>query len=166
MKNLRNIKKVPFEIGQLLANNKRFCSFLIDDTNNPGEVSMSFVELLNEKYITIYPPVEDGAIEQYNRNTYAIILLDSISTADSNANIGVSGNIYITTDVNHILLTENRNRLLEMADEVLQTLDNAKLTSAGEIHINHISHTMITTFRAGYRISFTLSDQQIERAEI
>ena len=161
MKNLRNIKKVPFEIGQLLANNKRFCSFLVDDTNNPGDVSMSFIELLNEKYITIYPPVEDGAIEQYNRNTYVIILLDSISTADSNANIGVSGNIYITTDVNHILLTENRNRLLEMADEVLQTLDNAKLTSAGEIHINHISHTMINTFRAGYRISFTLSDQQI-----
>lgn len=166
MKNLRNIKKIPFEIGQLLANNQYFCALLVDDTTNPGDVALSFITLLNQKYITIYPPVEDGAIEQYNRNSYAIILIDNINMNEDNFNIGVTGSIYVTTDIDHILLTENRNRLLELADEVVQTLNNAKLTSAGAIRINNISHTMLTPFRSGYRIGFSLSDQQVERTEI
>ena len=166
MKNLRNIKKAPFEIAQILANNKTFCALLVDDSNTPTDCSMSLTELLNNHYITIYPPVNDGSIIDFNRNTYAIILLDSIDTNSTNNNISVTGYIYITTDNAHVLLSENRNRLLELADVVLQVLNGVKLTSAGELQIGRINYVMLDTFKSGYRISFTITDQQAERTEI
>lgn len=166
MKNLRNIKKVPFEIAQLLANNPDFCALLVDDSDTPTACTMSLTELLNQHYLVIYPPTNDGSINNFNRNTYAIILLDSIDTNSDNYNINVTGYIYITTDNAHVLLSNNRNRLLEMADIVLQTLNGVKLTSAGELQIGRINYVMIDTFKSGYRIGFTITDQQTERTEI
>ena len=161
MKALVNIKKAPFEIGQILANNTRICGYLVDDTSNPQPVSKTFQELLNNKYITIYPPISDGELEsQYTRNTYITILLDNIDLHATDENYGVTGNIFVITDVNHILLDNNRNRLLELADEIYQTLEDKKIKSAGAIHVSSINYTMIDTFSAGYRINFTFSDQQ------
>lgn len=166
MKNLVNIKKIPFEIAQLLAGNPNFCSLILDDSDDPGKVETSLTELLNSHYLTIYPPVNDGGITDYGRNTYVVILLDSITTESQDNNMNVTGYIYITTDNSHILLSQNRSRLLELADVVLQTLNGAKLTSAGQMEIGSITHVMISNFRAGYRINFTVTDQQTERAEI
>lgn len=166
MKTLKNIKKAPFEIGQILAANKEICALLLDDTNDPKAADATFNDLLTKNYITIYPPVADGAIKDYTRNTYLVILIDAINTNANENNLSVSGTIYITTDESHILLTNNRNRLLELADKILQVLDGVKISSAGEIHVTDIMHIMLTNFRAGYRISFTFSDQQARKAEI
>jgi hypothetical protein len=167
MKTLHNINKAPFEIGRLLSLNNKICSFLLDDSADPQiDYQVSLTDLLNQHYITIYPPVEDGAIQDQIRNTYIVILLDRIDPNSSSENIFVNGSLYVTTDKAHVLLSNNRNRLLELIDEIYKTLDGIKLTSAGELHINNISHIMITNFRAGYRIDFTFSDQQGRKAEI
>lgn len=165
MKNLRNIKKAPFEIGQLLATNTEICALLLDDSNTPTSNSVTFKELLDNKYIVLYPPIDSGEIQDYTRNTFLVILIDNISPS-ADENTLVNGTIYISTDEGHLLLSNNRNRLLELADKILQTLDGAKLTAAGEVHINAVSHIMITNFRAGYRISFTFTDQPTRKAEI
>lgn len=166
MSNLRNIKKAPFEIGRLLAANKTLCGYMLDDSDTPAPTEITFENLLNEKYVTIYPPVDEGHMDNYDRNTYLVILLDSINPNGMDENTLVNGTIYVVTDIEHILLTGNRNRLLEMVDEVYRTLNNVKLTSAGQIVVGNIYHTMITPFKAGYRINFSFSDQQYVKAEI
>lgn len=166
MKNLRNIKKVPFEIAQLLANNAEFCGLLVDDNFSPTAASTSLEELLKQHYIVLYPPVNDGSIKDFFRNTCATILLDNINTDAQDANINLSGYVYVSTDNSHVLISGHRNRLLELADLILQILNGVKLTSAGELQISRINFVMIDTFKSGYRINFTITDQQVERTEI
>lgn len=166
MKTLRNIKKIPMEIAQLLSLNPTLCGLIVDDKDNPDNQDISFDELLKNHYINLYPVVESGDIKDNTRSSYIIILLDSINTTRDNNNISVSGDIYVTTDFNHILLQNYKNRLLEMADEVFKTLNEVKLTSSGKLIINNITYVVMNNFRTSYRLSFTISDQQIERTEI
>ena len=51
MKTLENIKKVPREIAHLLSKDKKLCSLLIDDSNEPKIENLpSFEFLLNNNY--------------------------------------------------------------------------------------------------------------------
>lgn len=166
MNSLRNIKKIPLEVGKLLANNKKFCGFLVDDSKSPQSIQMSYEDLLNQHYIVIYPPNDDGEMKEYTRNTYAAILIDTIDMDDIDNNARVTGHIFLTTTRDHIVLSENRNRLLELCDEVVSTLNDVKITSASKIYISSIVFLMMDVEKPCYRISFELSDQQVERAEI
>ena len=165
MKILINIKKIPLEIGQLLSQNKKLCGLIIDDSADPQLVEKTYNELLNDKYFTIYSPVSDG-ISDKERNTYLTIVIDTINLKKEDNNIFTTGNIYITTDENHILIKNNKNRLLEMADQIVQTIDNAKLSSAGTVSVDSLVYTTLTKHKIGYIISFSVSDQQIESVEI
>ena len=167
-KDLRNIKKAALEIGQLLASNNTLCSLLYNDTPDALNITnriYSLNEMLNDKYITVYPPVET-TIKESTRNSFLVILLDSINLMVPDDNARASFTIYVTTDSDHILLNDNKNRLLEMCDQVLTSLDRVKLSSAGAISISSISHVMLSEFRAGYRIALSITDQTSRKAEI
>lgn len=167
-KNIGNLKKAAIEIGQLLASNGKLCNLLYLDTPDALQVephSYSLNEMINEKYVTVYPPVET-AIKNAERNTFIVILLDNINLYVADNNTRASFTIYVTTDADHILLNENKNRLLEMCDEVLTTLHETKLSSAGAIEVTSISHVMLSEFRAGYRIALSITDQSHRKAEI
>lgn len=167
-KDLKNIKKASLEIGQLLAADGVLCNLLYIDTpdalqQEPKTYSLN--DMINDEYITVYPPVET-TIKDVDRNSFLVILLDNINLRVTDSNIRASFTIYITTDSDHILLNENKNRLLEMCDRVVQTLDQTKLSSAGIIEISSISHVMLSEFRAGYRVSLSITDQSTRKAEI
>lgn len=167
-KDLKNIKKAALEIGQLLAADEILCNLLYIDTPNALQQtghSYSLNDMINDKYITVYPPVET-TIKDIERNSFLVILLDNINLRVTDNNIRASFTIYTTTDSDHILLLENKNRLLEMCDRIIQVLDQAKLSSAGAIEIGSVSHVMLSEFRAGYRISLNITDQTNRKAEI
>lgn len=166
--NLVNIKKAALEIGQLLAADSTLCNLLYIDTPDALQQennSYSLNDMINNKYITVYPPVET-AIKDTERNSFLVILLDNINLRVIDSNVHASFTIYATTDSDHILLNDNKNRLLEMSDRIIQILDQAKLSSAGAIEVNSISHVMLSEFRAGYRISLSITDQTTRKAEI
>lgn len=167
MGKLANINKSVLQIGQLLAQNSKIASLLYYDTPDALEqdIDISLNQLINDKYITVYPPVET-AIKDITRNTFLIILLDNINLRYTDNNKSANITIYVSTDADHILLENNKNRLLELNDLIVETLDNKKLSSAGQIMISSISHVMLNEFRAGYRISLSLTDQEIRKAEI
>lgn len=62
------------------------------------------------------------------------------------------------------MLNKNRNRLLELSDLIVDCLDKQKLSSMGQLSILSMSAVEYSTNRSGYRISFSLSDQQNERS--
>ena len=69
MKTLENIKKIPREIAHLLSKDKKLCSLLIDDSNEPKIENLpSFEFLLNNNYINLMTPIADGQINQKGRN--------------------------------------------------------------------------------------------------
>lgn len=168
MKSLKNINKAVFEIVTLLLQNDNIKKLLFWDSADALSLEVPDISIqryIDDKYIWLYPAVETG-IQNFERNTFLIVNLEEINLRSMDANTSASGAIYVTTDAKHSLLDNNQLRLLVLADEVRQSLDNHKLSAAGELQINSIRQQMISEFRSAYRISFSLSDQSTRKAEI
>lgn len=166
---LRNLKKAPFEIATLLAGNPNVVRLIYDDSSSvlvdKKDFNLSAKELIEQDYIGFYPATETG-IKEIDKNTFIVINLEDFSFNNTDNNTSVSGAIYITTDKAHCLLADNRLRLLELIDEIEETLDNKKLSSAGQIHANSANYVVFSDFRSGYRINFRIYDQPTRRAEL
>lgn len=166
---LKNIKKAPIEIASTLALNDTIVRLIYDDDPsvliNKKEIKVSIQELIDNNYIGFYPATETG-IKSVDKNTFIIINLEDFSLQAADSNISVAGAIYITTDKSHALLSGNKLRLLELADEIDHTLNNIKLSSAGKITVNSMHYTVFSDFRSGYRINFRLNDQSNRKAEL
>lgn len=168
MRSLRNLKKSAVEIAQILAQDPTLCKLLVIDAQDALDQATPDVnlnDLISNNYICFFPPVE-SRIEDYGRNTFITILLDEVSFNNSGYNNVCSIIIYVTTNEDHILLTNNKLRLIEMCDRIAQLLDGTKLSSAGTLSCNTMIHTMLSEFHSAYRMRFTLVDQENERAEI
>ena len=168
MKKLLNIKKAVLEIAQLLAQDNDLCKLVYNDVNNPFDVevpaSVDLNYLIQNHYISIEPPVENR-INDFDRNTFITILLDSVAPSEEQ-NIRGYFYIYVTTNSDHLLIKENKNRLLEMADCVIDSLEDRKVTSSSTLAFSSMQFVMLSDFHPSYRLSFRIADQPIRKAEI
>lgn len=159
MGRLINIKRAPIEIAQLLYNNKTLMS-LITNTNIDNPID--WTTIVAQKYISLCPPLEDGTITG-ERDLSLIILLDRINMNGADSNMIVSGKIYINAEANRILDSNYNNLLLEIVDEICNTIDGVKLTASGQIAINSINYISYSTMRCGYSINFSFTDQDTQK---
>ena len=74
--------------------------------------------------------------------------------------------LYISTNMDHLMLDDNKNRLLELGDRVIKLLQDKKFSSAGQMSFTSMSHLMLSEFHAAYRLSFSMSDQQKKVGDI
>ena len=167
MINLINIKKSPIEIATVLAQDDIIKKLLILDT--PSALSEDVPEktlndLLQEHYISMEPPVENR-IEEYDRNTFISILVDTVMPSVE-GNMRTNYILYISTNMDHLMLDDNKNRLLELGDRVIKLLQDKKFSSAGQMSFGSMSHLMLSEFHAAYRLSFSMSDQQKKVGDI
>ena len=159
MGRLINIKRAPIEIAQLLYNNKTLMSLI---TNTNIDNSIDWTTILAQKYISLCPPLEDGTITG-ERDLSLIILLDRINMNGADSNMIVSGKIYINAEASRILDSNYNNLLLEIVDEICNTIDGVKLTASGQIAINSINYISYSTMRCGYSINFSFTDQDTQK---
>lgn len=159
MGKLINIKRAPIEIAQLLYNNKKLIS-LITNTNIDNPID--WTTIVAQKYISLCPPLEDGTIIG-ERDLSLIILLDRINMNGADSNMIVSGKIYINAEASRILDSNYNNLLLEIVDEICNTIDGVKLTASGQIAINSINYVSYSTMRCGYSINFSFTDQDTQK---
>lgn len=159
MGRLINIKRAPIEIAQLLYNNKTLMS-LITNTNIDNPID--WTTIVAQKYISLCPPLEDGTITG-ERDLSLIILLDRINMNGADSNMIVSGKIYINAEAGRILDSNYNNLLLEIVDEICNTIDGVKLTASGQIAINSINYISYSTMRCGYSINFSFTDQDTQK---
>lgn len=166
--NLDNITKAINEIAIALSRDESLCALLTEDSPdalNHKVLVNDWTSLIDRQYINLYPPVVDS-INKITVNTYIILLLDGVDF--NNDNNVAEGDLYITTDEAHILLSQYKNRLVEASNRIIKTLNNLKLSCAGTIRVISMSHVMISEWRAGYRIHFRFTDQTLDsrKAEI
>lgn len=159
MGKLINIKRAPIEIAQLLYNNTTLMS-LITNTNIDNPID--WTTIVAQKYISLCPPLEDGTITG-ERDLSLIILLDRINMNGADSNMIVSGKIYINAEASRILDSNYNNLLLEIVDEICNTIDGVKLTASGQIAINSINYISYSTMRCGYSINFSFTDQDTQK---
>jgi len=168
MKNFVNIKKAPLEIATILAGNTKIKQLLYSDDEDPLNADVSQVtlnQMLEEHYISMVPPTENR-IQEYGRNSFLSIIVDTISPNAADNNIRANIIIYVSTNADHLMIKDNGNRLLELADQIYLLLQNKKLTASGEININSFSHVMLSEFHSSYRISLSIADQSTGKADI
>lgn len=168
MKSLRNIKKSVMEIAQLLAQDEDIVKLLFNDEPtalNDAVPRVDLNTLIQEHYICICAPVEDGIKDQW-KNTFLTILLDNAMFGRADDNTSVTIRIYVSTDEQHLLLIDNKNRLFELIDRIISILDNYKLSSAGTLTVNSFSHTMLSEFRFAYVIGLSFNEQVTRKVEI
>ena len=164
---LHNIKKAPIEIAATLANDGEIKKLLIIDDPEALEKPVpekTLNNLIQEHYVSLEPPVENR-IQEYDRNTFLSILVDTVMPA-AEENIRATLVLYVSTNMDHILLKDNKNRLIELCDRVIQLLQNKKISAAGQINFSSMSHLMLSEFHSAYRLVFTLSDQQKKVGDI
>ena len=168
MKPLKNIKKSVMEIASLLAQDPALVKLVYNDGADalehdvPSTVDLNY--LIQNHYISVFPPVENR-IEEYDRNTFLSILLDQIITS-TEPNIRGNFIIYVSTTESELLISDNRNRLLEICDRIIHILQNTKLSAVGTINITSISHVMLSEFHTAYRINLNISDQATVKGEM
>ena len=167
MINLINIKKSPVEIATTLAQDGTIKKLLYIDNEDALSEDIPDVDLnylLQEHYISMEPPVENR-IQDYDRNTFISILVDTVMPS-SEGNMRANFVIYISTNMDHQMLKDNKNRLLELADRAILLLQDKKLTSSGQLTFNSMSHLMLSEFHPAYRLSFSMTDQQKKVGDI
>lgn len=170
MNKLINFKKLPYELASVIAYDAIVQRLLVNDSidaldepvpalSNLPDLSTSSIAqyLIKENYISIAAPTESG-IENYTRNTFIIINIDSIDFHDGNENNAATGSIFFVTDDEHQYLSNNRLRLFEIADAVINILDNRKFSSAGTFRIESLDTIFFSEFQRGYRLVFSLKD--------
>ena len=167
MINLINIKKAPLEIATVIAQDDLVKKLLVIDNKDAMSEPVpdkNINDLLQEHYISMEPPVENR-IEEYDRNTFVSILVDTIMPA-SEGNIRANFVLYASTNMDHIMLDDNKNRLLELCDKIIKLLQDKKLSSAGQLTFSSMSHIMLSEFHTAYRMMFTITDQQKKVGDI
>lgn len=173
---LDQIKNSGFEMAQLLAKNKDIQKLLYIDSDDIDMLdNKKYVDILptqpnwflENSYIKVETPVELAAGETIDRNTVIFIRLDDFTFHMSDNNVASWGFIDIITNENHVLLTNNRSRLLELVNLVVKTLDGKKLSAAGEVEISSASFSVYSPNLFGWRMRFSLKDTSTYRqAEI
>lgn len=168
MKSLKNIKKCVNEIAQTLVQNDNIVKLLFNDqpsalTDEKPDVDLN--TLIQDHYICICAPVETGIQNEW-KNTFLTILLDNCYFGRQDDNTSVSLKVYVSTDEQHLLINDNKNRLLELLDEVITTLDGHKISTAGKLEVASFAHTMLSEFRFAYAIIINFNDQNPKKVEI
>ena len=105
-KNLKNIKKSLSEIVISLANNHDIQRYLLVDSynvkNQQNFTPLTINEILEKGYISLSPRNED-AIQQMDRNTLIILVLEDINFNGADDNYIVTCAAHVITDFDHIL---------------------------------------------------------------
>ncbi len=168
MKPLINLKNAVIEIATVLGQDALLKKLLVVDTPDAMEAATpeySVNDLIANNYICVYPPVENR-IEDYGRNTFITILFEEAILHASDDNTRATISLYVSTNETHLLLRNNKNRLLEMLDRIIELLDNYKITASGKLRPTSFMHVMLSEFHAAYRLNIQVTDQQARKAEI
>ena len=167
MSRLRNIKNTVFEIAQVIGANQEIVRLIVNDNDDPLSIPVekTINDLISEKYIALYTPTEN-AIEDFGRNTFIAIVMDTIFLQTTDDNSRASFSVYVSTDLAHTLIKGNKNRLLEACDRMDAVLNGVKLSTAGIVSVSSVQHIMLSELHDAYRLNCSLSDQEGRKAEI
>ena len=66
----------------------------------------------------------------------------------------------------HYSYVFDNNILLEIVNEICNSIDGVKLTSSGQVNVNSINFITYTPTRCGYSINFSFTDQNLQQVEI
>jgi hypothetical protein len=111
-----------------------------------------------EKYITLRPVFQFENTDDYAQNGMInIILSDGQPDDDINIFEGVIQiNVVYNTDKWELI--DNKIRTIELADKVIELLDNKKFSISNKIEFTNLQQLILSKQLIGYALLFTVND--------
>lgn len=164
-KDISNLQKNMFAVKNILLNDEDIRKLLYYDTKNALELEAPSKEDLEVEtdtelgYITLFPIMEKGIVE-YNRNTFIQITVPTLDVDidDNDGNLFFGMLITVVTDFKHYMLDNQKIRLLEIVNRVINDIDNQKLNSAGKLEVLKVDEIIFDNYVYGYGIKVMFTD--------
>lgn len=160
-----SIRSINDIIIRLASNSDLQRLLIVDDydVKNADFQPLTIQDMLDKHYIELEPQTEAG-IEKTGRNIFLNVQMQDIIVNEDH--LTSQGIIYICYNLKQALISNYKDRGLEIADLIIRALHNLKISSSVAVKVNRVSRMAYTQFLVGYSISFSFEDQNEQEAEI
>ena len=154
---LKQIQTTLAGIKTVLLNDETIRKLLCNDSNNCLNMEPPTTKSA-EKYITLRPIFQFENTDDYAQNGMInIYLSDGEPNDDMNLFQGiVQANVVYNVDKWE--LVDNKIRTLELADKVINLLDNKKFSTSNKLVFNSLQQLILSKQLVGYALLFNVDD--------
>jgi hypothetical protein len=154
---LKQIQSTLAGVKTVLLNDEIVRKLLCNDSNNCLNMDTPTVTSA-EKYITLKPVYQFENTDAYAQNGMInIFLSDGEPNSDINLFQGIM-QINIVFNVDKWELVDNKIRTLEIADKVINLLDNKKFSTSNKLSFNSLQQLILSKQLVGYALLFNIDD--------
>ena len=155
---LDNIQSALFEIKRVLIEDEEIRKLLYNDSNDALNLDTPSIESVDD-YISLYPVYEFNTESGgYNHNCGISIGVSVIDPVDEVVQVIASLSINVLVNSNKWVLTGNKIRPLEIADRIIELLENKKFSTSSTLSFDGMTNLIMTKRISGYALSFTMND--------
>jgi hypothetical protein len=160
-KNLTIFTQTLAEFKLLLWNDPTIRKLLVYDTPDALSKEVPSIELDSSKYIFTCPIMESGLVD-FNRKVYIMMDLKDIDvdTSSDDSTKDIDASLYITpiTTDECWELNDNKFRLIEICDKIVDLIDGKKFSLSSKPAILMVSREIIDKRLYGYSVRILLSN--------
>lgn len=154
---LKRIQSTLAEIKATLLNNGVIRQLLCNDNNNCLNMETPTVKSA-EKYITLRPIFQFENTDDYaQQGMINIFLVDGQPDDDVNMFSGVV-QVNVVYNVDKWELIDNKIRTLELANKVIELLNNKKFSVSHKIELTNLQQLILSKQLVGYALLFAIDD--------
>ena len=154
---LTRIQTTLAGIKTVLLNNDIVRKLLYNDSNNCLSMDTPTRQMA-EKYITLKPIYQFENIDDYAQNSMInIFLADGEPDDEHNLFTGVV-QINIVTNIDKWELVNDKIRPLELANKVIELLNNKKFSVSNGLEFTNIQQLILSKQVVGYALLFAIDD--------
>ena len=154
---LRRIQSTLAEIKATLLNNGIIRQLLCNDSNNCLNMETPTVKSA-EKYITLRPVYQFENTDDYAQNGMInIVLSDGEPNDDYNMFDGIV-QVNVVYNVDKWELIDNKIRTLELANKVIELLNNKKFSVSNKLEFTNLQQLILSKQLVGYALLFVIND--------
>lgn len=146
-----------FSIKRLLLNNEKIKKLLYNDSNNALNIELE-ESIKVDDYILLSPFYNLLKDNNYSKNSVISIKLKSINNDNEDNILFGSINISIVTNVDKWNLINNKIRPLEIANEIIKTINNKKFNVSNPLSFVSMNEIIYDEKIVGYDLIFNITD--------
>lgn len=159
---LTRLQKLPKIIRKILLRDKVICKLLYHDSNNALEMEAPQPALV-QPYITTCPIYQFEGKDDYTQNGminiyYAKIKRDEFEELSTNGILRIN----VVYNVDKWELADEENRVLTIANRIINLLDKQQLETSGSLSFYSLDELIMSKTLVGYALLFGINDGNSE----
>lgn len=158
---MSNLNKTLYAIKNKLLNNNAITKTLFYSVANPLEQA-DLTTAQKETVVVMNPIVEYNTDPNNTLNNFISIGVPMIVYGDNLEGVLIRINISVVCHVDYWELNNNRLRLMTVAEEVFNELNEQKFSLSGKLVIDSFEPEIFRDNLVGYRISAMITDSDLD----